>query len=233
MNLRPIESRGLFDQHLRVYGKTISGTELEVWLPDAENETDLLLIAGIHGDEPEGTVLLSSALRSINRSDLKCAVILCANPDGLKKGTRGNLRGVDLNRNFSTKDWRLESLHYKWFLEDQRKVIISPGDSPQSEPETRGLLSLFSDLNPCTVVSLHAPAACIDDPNDSEVGRWLSARTGLPHVRDMGLPTPGSLGTWGLENDINIITWELPDLSISQLRKQYEQSTIDLLRQAF
>ena len=37
---------------------------------------------------------------TIPRGDLQGAVILCGNPDGMLRGTRGNGSGVDLNRNF-------------------------------------------------------------------------------------------------------------------------------------
>ena len=48
-------------------------------------------------------------------------------------------------------------------------------------------------------------------------GGWIADRVGLPQVADVGYETPGSFGTWSLEQGINIITWELPLEPISDL----------------
>ena len=80
------------------------GLPLEVWRP--RQECRLLLFAGIHGEEPETTYALSRALRQLSALPEHCAVVLAANPDGITRGTRGNANGVDLNRNFPSKDWR-------------------------------------------------------------------------------------------------------------------------------
>ena len=83
------------------YGLSHLGTPLEVWRPSGRCR--LLIHAGIHGEEGETTVALSRALRLLSEPSPHCAVVLAANPDGLIRGTRGNARGVDLNRNFPTR----------------------------------------------------------------------------------------------------------------------------------
>ena len=67
---------------------------------------DILLFAAIHGEEPETTALLSKALRSLAQPSERCAVVLNANPDGVLLGTRGNARGVEINRNFPSESWQ-------------------------------------------------------------------------------------------------------------------------------
>ena len=100
-------NRGKIHHINTVYGSSTKGAPLEVYFPQNESKIDVLLMAGIHGDEPEGTVLLSEALRFLLPEELKNAVILCLNPDGMAKGTRADANGVDLNRNFPTANWNL------------------------------------------------------------------------------------------------------------------------------
>jgi protein MpaA len=59
-----------------------------------------LIIAGIHGEEPETTFLLSRTLRFFYDSLDHVAFIYVLIQMEMALGTRGNQRGVDLNRNF-------------------------------------------------------------------------------------------------------------------------------------
>ena len=61
------------------------------------------------------------------------------------------------------------------------------------------------------ILSVHAPLACVDDPDDTPWGRWLARKTDLEHVADVGYPTPGSLGSWAPDHGISVVTLELPD----------------------
>ena len=102
MNLRPRQMIGTIPWDPDIYGRSQLGNELEFWRP--QGTCKLLVFAGIHGEEPETTFALSRALRQLSELSPHCAVVLAANPDGLSRGTRGNARGVDLNRNFPTVD---------------------------------------------------------------------------------------------------------------------------------
>jgi len=137
-------------------------------------------------------------------------VVLGANPDGLVRGTRGNARGVDLNRNFPTRDWGPEPILHRPTLDVLPEIALSPGAGPGSEPETQALMSLVAELEPEVVVALHAPLACIDDAKKGSLAHWLAERTGLELVSDVGYPTPGSFGTWGRENGVDVVTYEFP-----------------------
>jgi protein MpaA len=95
-------------------------------------------------------------------------------------------------------------------MESPREVELSPGSGPGSEPETRALIALVEDLRPDVVVAIHAPLACIDDDNKGRLAQWISEKTGLPVVSDVGYPTPGSFGTWGGEQGIGVVTYEFP-----------------------
>ncbi|HEX4110294.1 MAG TPA: M14 family zinc carboxypeptidase [Solirubrobacteraceae bacterium] len=100
---RPRPERGTFVCEPARFGESGQGRPLEVWR--GREDRGVLVVAGLHGEEPETVVTLSSALRSLDAPDLAASVVLTANPDGLARGTRGNAAGIDLNRNFPTADW--------------------------------------------------------------------------------------------------------------------------------
>jgi protein MpaA len=220
--------RGVIRHASSVYGASLEGIPLTVRLPDA-GVADIVVLASIHGDEAETTVVVSEALRCIPRGDLQAAVILCGNPDGMLRGTRGNGRGVDLNRNFPTSNWSPDPVCYKTRANDARDIALSPGAEPASEPETRALLSLLERLHPRAVVSLHAALACVDDSGDSHLGRQLAARCALPLITEIGYPTPGSMGTWAAEQRLTLVTWELEAASLYDLKDRHVPILIDLM----
>jgi protein MpaA len=189
----------------------------------------LLIHAGIHGEEPETTIALSRALRQLSEPSRHCAVVLAVNPDGLMRGTRCNAHGVDLNRNFPTQDWQPDPVTHRSTLDDPRDVALSPGSFPGSEVETQALIALINDLKPDAAVALHAPLACIDDANQSDQGRWLADRTGLPLVADIGYPTLGSFGTWGAENGVPVVTYEFPLTTTDTLVREHVPVLVELL----
>ena len=203
------------------------GLPLEVWRP--RRECHLLIHAGIHGEEPETTYALSRALRQLTELPEHCAVVLAANPDGITRGTRGNARGVDLNRNFPSKDWRPGTVTHRSTIEDKSDILLTTGEAPASEPETGALLSLIRDLAPRAVVALHAPLACIDDANASALGHRLAQRTGMPLVRDVGYPTPGSFGSWGSDNGVPVVTYEFPLAATEVLMRDHVPVLVELL----
>ncbi len=224
--------RGVIRHASSVYGTSLDGIPLTVFLPDA-GRSDIVILASIHGDEAETTVVVSEALRCIPRGELQAAVILCGNPDGMLRGTRGNGRGVDLNRNFPTSNWSLEPVFYKTRANDARDIALSPGAHAASEPETNALLSLLERLKPRAVVSLHSALACIDDAGASHLGRQLAERCALPFLTEIGYPTPGSMGTWATEQHLTLVTWELEDASLYALKDHHVPILIDLMTGRF
>ena len=218
---------GVIPHASEVFGESRDGNPLTVWLP-ARTKPEILLLASMHGDESETTVVLSDALRSIRAESLKNAAVLCANPDGLVRGTRGNANGVDLNRNFPASNWSPEPVFYKSQRNGPRDIRLSPGPHPASEPETRALLSLLDRLRPRAVITLHAALACIDDADDSFLGRQLAERTGLP-LEPVTYPTPGSFGSWAQEHELNLVTYELEAASPYDLKERHSPVLIDVL----
>ncbi len=228
MTPRPISERAALLLKPETYGQSALGRPLEIW--PAASKTRLLIFAGIHGEEPETTVVLSRALRALTKPSPACSVILAANPDGILHGTRGNANGVDLNRNFPTADWQPEPVPYRWLFEEgSPRLTIGTGSSPGSEPETQALLALIKRLQPEQAIALHAPLGCMDDPLETPLARWLASRTGLPLVADVGYPTPGSFGTWAAEHDLPVITYELPRQSVEELTRVHTELLVELL----
>ncbi len=227
MSLRPRQQWGTIPGEPETYGRSRLGAPLEVWKP--AGKCRMLIFAGIHGEEAETTFALSRALRQLDGPSPHCAVVLASNPDGSIRGTRGNARGVELNRNFPTSDWQSDRVPHRSTLEDPRDVLLSPGPHPGSEPEVQALLALIGELTPDVVIALHAPLACIDDANQSALGRWLAERTGMPLVADVGYPTPGSFGTWGGENGVPVITYEFPLANTDALVREHVPVLVELL----
>lgn len=210
------------------YGTSVEGIPLSVYLP-GDGAAEIVVLASIHGDEAETTVVVSEALRCIPRGELRAAVILCGNPDGMLRGTRGNARGVDLNRNFPASNWSADAVFYKTRRDDPRDIALSPGTHAASEPETVALLALIDRLKPRAVVTLHAALACIDDAGASHLGRALAARTGLPLLPAIGYPTPGSMGTWAGERGMDLVTYELEAASLYDLKDHHVPVILDLM----
>ena len=227
MNLRSRREWGTHSLEPDTYGRSRLGLPLEVWRPSGDCK--LLLFAGIHGEEPETTSALSRALRHLSVPSPQCAAVLAANPDGLIRGTRGNARGVDLNRNFPASDWQPDPVTHRSTLDDPSDVVLSPGKEPGSEPESQALMSLVDELKPNAVIALHAPLACIDEASESPLGVWLAERTGLPLVNGVGYPTPGSFGSWGAEQGLAVINYEFPLASTDALVREHVPVLVELL----
>jgi protein MpaA len=201
----------------RIYGYSEKGTALEIFEPPSV-KTQILIMGSIHGDESLSTVLLSECLRSLQPHDLKSSVILAANPDGVLAGTRCNSRGVDLNRNYPTNNWSPDPVYYRNNPGNPQNIALSPGDRAGSEAETKALIKLIRAKRPKLIVSIHGFLGCIDDPEASAIAKDIASRSALDLVPDVGYATPGSFGSWCKEQDIPIITYELPYQAINEMR---------------
>ncbi len=130
--------------------------------------------------------------------------IPCLNPDGKEAGTRTNANGVDLNRNFPTKNWELSD-----------KNEYFGGTAPASEVETQFLIYIIEKYVPDLIITLHEPYCVVNyDGPAKEEAQKISEFTGYKIEESIGYPTPGSFGTYcGIEKEIPTITLELPENS--------------------
>ncbi len=173
------------------------GNKIE--LIDGKGKT--LIIGVFHGDEPQGKYLIDEYLKTNSEEGL--LFIPCLNPDGLQLGKRTNANGVDLNRNFPTKNWELTE-----------KNEFFGGMRAGSEIETQFLTDTISEFKPELILTLHAPYKVVNyDGPAKEISEKISQIINYPVEASIGYPTPGSFGTYaGIERQIPTITLELDEV---------------------
>ena len=194
--------------------KTQSGNKIElIGMPDV---SDCPLIIGVfHGDEPQGKYLIDEYLKD-NKQNGKL-FIPCLNPDGMEANKRVNASGVDLNRNFPTKNWGEDTS-----LAGDNPSDYYGGKCPASEIETKFLIDVIEEYKPSVILTLHAPYKVVNyDGPACEIAEKISKIIGYPTEESIGYPTPGSFGTWaGVERNIPVITLELDEeIPVEQLAR--------------
>jgi len=183
---------------------SVQGRPIKV-LRFGNGEKTILLMAGVHGDEKSGVRLVRRIVRRIRTCapesvPNRIVVMPLVNPDGYRAGTRQNARGIDINRNFPTKDFVGEQGH--------------PGGlSPASEPETQAVMDVVQRFQPSLIISVHSSLSCVNYNGESalSIAERMSEICGLEVKGDIGYPCPGSMGTYyGWERELPVITLELP-----------------------
>jgi len=199
-------------------------------LPPRKAQARVLLIGGIHGDEYSSVSVVYKWLNKLERYHsglFHWKVVPLLNPDGLlrRKSQRMNANGVDLNRNFPTRDWHRQSQHY-WIKRTSRNPRRYPGKYPLSEPETRWLYSLVEEFKPDVIVAVHAPYGVLDFDGPPRAPK----RLGQLYLNLLGA-YPGSLGNYaGIEQQIPVITIELKHAGIMPSRKEISHIWLDMVR---
>lgn len=161
-----------------------------------DKEGKRVLVLGLmHGDEPlagEMALEWNERLFALRERGIEARntwrVVPLVNPDGLERKTRMNARGVDLNRNFPTKDWNEEALAY-WKAKSGGDPRRFPGEAPASEAETKCAIAHIKDFKPDFIVSVHTPYKILD---------FDGPRMPFPKYKDLPWRAlgnfPGSLG---------------------------------------
>ena len=165
-----------------------------------QNNKKILIIGVFHGDEPQGEYFINSYLEKEKENGKNSIYFI---PKLNPSGTRKNKNGVDLNRNFPTKNWKLEDIKSDYF----------GGNNPNSENETQFLVKLIENNNFSAIITIHAPYKTVNYDGPAEaLAQKISNIIGYPPSSDIGYVTPGSFGTYcGKERNIPTITIEIDE----------------------
>ncbi|GAB6269881.1 MAG: M14 family murein peptide amidase A [Smithella sp.] len=202
----------------------------------------VLFLGAVHGDETPTVYLMLKMAHYIKDNPQifkdKCIVIApLVNPDGFlsKNPRRVNANGVDINRNFPTKDWSAEALK-QWKIKQHKNRRYYPGQKPASEQETMFQIALIKRFNPQKILSVHSPLNFFDyDGPSSDLDsfeHWLekiSKESNHP-LRKFGF-FPGSLGNYaGHERNIFTLTLELPSSKAGKAKEYFDKFQTSILK---
>lgn len=185
------------------FGKTSSGLPIPAY-QFGEQGLHVLILGGVHGDEPEGVVAAHGLLDLFTQSydfKLKLTLVPTFNVEGVLAKTRVNGRGVDLNRNLPTRDWNPKAFNERY----------PPGPFANSEPENQALTAFLEKTDPKFIISLHSWKPLLNiNGNCREEAEAIHSLTGYTIEESIGYPTPGCLGTYsGLERNMPTLTYEV------------------------
>jgi protein MpaA len=163
-----------------------------------------LVVGCVHGDETAG-IAVARRLEHASPVGLDLWIVPVLNPDGVAARTRGNARGVDLNRNFP---WRWKPL----------RGLVYSGPRPLSEPESQAAYRLIRQFRPQVSIWFHQPLGVVDESGGSSaLERRFASGVGLPLARLAR--EPGSVVGWEnhvLRGSTAFVVELLPDRRLSR-----------------
>ena len=205
-----------------------------------------MVLCGVHGDEITPVKFCFDILHHLKANihfyrGTLIAVAPIVNPDSFfkRRPSRVNARGVDINRNFPTRDWQrlAQKIWHNRYRSDKRR---NPGKKPLSEPEVLFQMNLIRRYKPGRIISVHAPLTLLD--YDGPVNKAANGKNRLliqmsKHAKGYNVKNfpffPGSLGNWaGHERNIPTYTLELPSSDYTK-HKKYWKMFKDALHVAF
>ena len=223
-------------QQSNVIGLSHEGRPIEVY-HFGEGDREYLIVAGIHGGSEWNTIALANELiRYVNDhpevipSDVKLYIIRNMNPDGEARSHdvdgRVNNRGVDLNRNFPSRNWVADwNRDGCWVWRE-----TTGGSYGGSEPEARSVMSFISTHNIEAVISYHSAALGVFpggvpwEPDSIRLAKQLAKATGYPYPPlDTGCEYTGTLADWAVENGVGAaVDMELTNHTDTDFKKNLE-----------
>lgn len=166
------------------FGRSLEHRPLRLMrVGDAAAKHVVLVVGCIHGSERAGIAVTRALRDATPPAGTQLLLVDTANPDGSRRGRRGNARGVDLNRNFP---WGWRPLD----------GIYASGRRPSSEPETRAIEQLVLRERPDVTVWFHQHLNWVDLQRGSSptLMRRYARVAGMRAVRTPVLP--GTVARW-------------------------------------
>lgn len=138
-----------------VIGYSVQGRPIIAYYFGNGSKT-ILFTGGIHGEErsAQQTMQAWADYLMVNAykipADKRVVVVPNLNPDGIARGVRNNVNNVNLGRNYPTANWKASI--------DTASGILPTGGGTEagSEPETKAIMALTSQLRPRLEISFHA-----------------------------------------------------------------------------
>ncbi len=212
----------------KIIKNTFTKEKNEISLIEIKNnnyDKTVLIIGVFHGEEPQGNFLINEYLKTdMQGIKNRLLIIPCLNPDGMKKNQRQNANGVDLNRNFPTKNWIKTQKNEYW-----------GADEAGSEIETKFMTEILNEYKIDAILSIHAPFKIVNyDGPAKELAEKISEITGYKVQAEIGYPTPGSFGNYaGVERNIPTITLELPEDETNEQLWKTNKGVFDFLAKEY
>lgn len=144
-----------------VIGYSVKGKPIVAYYYGSGNMT-ILYTGGIHGTEASGSYIMQDWVAHLDSNAYKIpagrqvVVVPSLNPDGLATNNRYNANDVNLDRNFPTSNWSKDIS-----VAGGGTKIGGGGSAALSEPETKAIADLTSQLQPRLEVSFHSSGTLV------------------------------------------------------------------------
>ncbi|MDZ4676039.1 MAG: M14 family zinc carboxypeptidase [Oligoflexia bacterium] len=229
----------------RIGGKSVQGRPLIYFICGENNKNTTLMLSSVHGDEITpiyyGFRLVSWIKGEPDLCrDHRVIIAPLVNPDGYisEKPKRTNANGIDLNRNFPTKDFDSQAVKL-WKTEQKSEARRNPGTTGGSEPETKFQQWLIDEFKPSKILTVHSPLNFYDYDGPEHDGMKAFTKEYIKSCDELrGVVKkesenynfsrygyyPGSLGNYaGKERGIPTLTLELPTTDASKAKSYFER----------
>lgn len=212
----------------RVIGYSVKGRAIVAYTFGGGGST-ILFTGGMHGSEPSGMSTMQAWVSYLQANGYKVpadktvVIVPNTNPDGIAVGSRNNVNNVNIDRNFPASNWRPDI--------DTASGLLPTGGgtSAGSEPETKALIALTTQLRPRLEVSFHAQGSLVgaNQYGDSiaigtAYARTVGYGTMIGNAEEvMGYSITGEYEDWmGQALNIPAILIELPSSSGNYINSQ-------------